>query len=47
MSIKNGKTAKDDLRPEYGFDYSKSKPNRFASDSKGAIPEPSTRLSEP
>jgi hypothetical protein len=35
MSVKTAKTAKDDLRPEYRFDYSKSKPNRFASGSKG------------
>jgi len=31
MSVKTARTAKDELRPEYRFDYSKSKPNRFAS----------------
>ncbi|MCL4820683.1 MAG: hypothetical protein KJ067_16195 [Vicinamibacteria bacterium] len=37
MSAKNAKTAKDDLRPEYRFDYSKSKPNRFAPGSKSDL----------
>jgi hypothetical protein len=27
---KAAKTQEDDLRPEYRFDYSKSRPNRFA-----------------
>lgn len=30
-SRKPGRTAADDLRDEYRFDYSKAKPNRFAS----------------
>ena len=29
------KRAKDDLRPEYHFDYRKARPNRFAGRSKG------------
>ena len=29
-ATKNGRSRGEDLRPEYRFDYSKSKPNRFA-----------------
>ena len=27
----------DDLRPEYQFDYSKARPNRFIGESKGSV----------
>ncbi len=48
--VMSAKTAKEDLRPEYRFDYSKSKPNRFASGSKddptaaNEAPGPETRV---
>jgi len=42
--MKNSKPAKtaaeaktDELRAEYRFDYSKSRPNRFAAESKSAV----------
>jgi hypothetical protein len=37
LARKRGQTKQDVLRPEYRFDYSKSKPNRFVAPMSDAI----------
>jgi hypothetical protein len=37
LARKSGHIRQDALRPEYRFDYSKSRPNRFAAHMSGAI----------